>query len=104
MAKMTLEQAVAEQLLRLRKERQARQEDLAFAAQKYGLPWTQATVAAIEKKKRMLTLAEFLLLPLLLSEADKRGGPRAGARVPDFAELVPPAERCVQSSRKGRVP
>ena len=43
-----------------------RQDDLAAVAREYGLPWTRATVAAIEIGRRRLSVEEFLLLPAVL--------------------------------------
>jgi transcriptional regulator with XRE-family HTH domain len=54
----TLEQAIGEELKRLREAAGVRQEAVAFAAQRFGLNWTQPTVAAIENGRRSLSLGE----------------------------------------------
>lgn len=51
----------------LREEHDKRQDEVASAARRWGLRWTQATVAAVETGRRDLSLGELLLLPLVLS-------------------------------------
>jgi transcriptional regulator with XRE-family HTH domain len=83
----TLEQAIGAEVKRLRKADGARQEQLAAAARKYGLKWSQATIAAVELGRRKLSLGEFALLPLVLTEAF--GDPDAGGLLLSHADLVP---------------
>jgi len=45
-----------------------RQEIVALAARRWGLPWSANTVAQIESGRRHLTLEEFFLLPSALSD------------------------------------
>jgi transcriptional regulator with XRE-family HTH domain len=64
----TLTQAIGERIRDLREATGLRQEDVASSARgRFGLLWTQATVAAIETGKRQLTVEELILLPLLLT-------------------------------------
>lgn len=66
----TLEQAIGQQMRRLREAAGVRQETIAAAARFWRLPtWTQATVAAIELGQRGLSVGEFVTLPLLFHEA-----------------------------------
>jgi transcriptional regulator with XRE-family HTH domain len=62
----TAQQVLRTNLLRLRKERGQRQDDLAEAVREVGLEWTQATVAAIETGNRKLSLEEVFLLAVVL--------------------------------------
>lgn len=64
----SLTQAIGERIRYLREATGLRQEDIASSARgRFGLLWTQATVAAIETGKRHLTVEELILLPLLLT-------------------------------------
>jgi hypothetical protein len=64
----TLEQAIGQQMRRLREGAAVRQETIASGAAMWALPWTQATVAAIELGQRGLMLGEFIMLPLVFLE------------------------------------
>ncbi|MGH7413183.1 MAG: helix-turn-helix domain-containing protein [Candidatus Rokuibacteriota bacterium] len=50
-------------LRQLRESRGLRQDEVATLARRWGLEWTQATVATIETGRRQLSVEEFLLLP-----------------------------------------
>lgn len=50
----------------IRVARGARQDDVARAARKAGLPWTRASVASLETGRRAMTVDELRLLPVLL--------------------------------------
>src|SRR5207249_4883529 len=64
----TLTQAIGEGIRELREPTGLRQEDVASRARgRFGLQWTQATVASIETGKRQLTVEELILLPLLMT-------------------------------------
>ena len=63
-----LSQVIGEHIRTLREGSGRRQDDLALTArQRYGLPWTRATVAAIETGKRRLSIEEMVLLPMIMS-------------------------------------
>src|SRR5262244_3383485 len=76
---VTLEEAIGGELKRRREAAQGVTQDaIAVQAQGYGLPWTRATVAAIELGRQQLSLGEFALLPLILNNAGLTGGRRLG--------------------------
>lgn len=56
---------LAWRLKRIRLDREWLQEDVAQRARTIGLRWSQATVAAIEGRRRNVSLGEVLLLPLI---------------------------------------
>jgi len=58
---------VGERLRALRTEHGWQQDDIADAARRQGLRWTQATVAAIESGRRELAVGELLILPWVLA-------------------------------------
>lgn len=57
-----LSAAVGFGLINVRETGRLRQQDVADAAAVLGLPWTQATVAAVEAGRRKLSLAELMLV------------------------------------------
>ena len=59
----TLERTIGQEIRRRREAAHVSQETLAIAARNAGLPWTRATVAAIELGRKQLTLGE--LVPIL---------------------------------------
>lgn len=61
--------AIGSRLRELRDEHGWKQDDVAVAARRMGLDWSQATVAAIETGRRDLTIGELVLLPLTLGVA-----------------------------------
>jgi hypothetical protein len=92
-----LANAVGERLRYSRESCGARQEEVATAARRWGLPWTRATVAGIETGRRRLSLEEFLLLPFWLgSIAVKR---KTGRRVVELADVIPKGEWLVLAPR-----
>jgi hypothetical protein len=82
----TLEQAIGQQMRRLREANGVRQETVAAGAKMWSLPWTQATVAAIELGQRGLSIGEFVMLPLVFGEA---GICRPNGRDLDLEDFVP---------------
>ena len=68
----TLQQAIGRRIRELRQDLGLRQDNVAQGARDVGLPWTQGTVAAIERGGRALALEEFFLLPLALWHASER--------------------------------
>jgi transcriptional regulator with XRE-family HTH domain len=98
----TVEQAIGAEVRRLREADGARQEQLAAAARRFGLRWSQATIAAVELGRRKLSLGEVALLPLVLAEA--LGRPDAGARLLDVAELIPDENQVVDVAPGLRLP
>ncbi len=62
-----LSAGLARRLRAIRKQQGLTQDDVAERARQQGLGWTRATVGKIEAGGRELGLAEFLLLPLILS-------------------------------------
>lgn len=63
---MTLQQVVAQNVRRLRTEKNLRQEDIAMAARRTGLRWTGITITQLESGNRSITMEEFVLLPMIL--------------------------------------
>jgi transcriptional regulator with XRE-family HTH domain len=63
----SVDRLVGRRLARIRTETGGRQTDLAAAARRRGLRWSQATVAGIETGRRALSLEEMLLLPELVT-------------------------------------
>jgi transcriptional regulator with XRE-family HTH domain len=98
----TLEQAIGAEVKRRREADGARQEQLAAAARKYGLKWSQATIAAVELGRRKLSLGELAFLPLILSEA--LGDTDAGGQLFSIAELIPDAAQDVDVAPGLRLP
>jgi transcriptional regulator with XRE-family HTH domain len=66
---LTVDQAIGQRLKELRLELGLRQDQVATAARKAGLDWTQATVAAIERGNRALSLGEWFLLSTVIGFA-----------------------------------
>lgn len=63
---VSLQFVIAENVRRIRRERGLLQEDIATAARWVGLKWSSVTVTQIESQSRLLSLDEFLLLPMIL--------------------------------------
>jgi hypothetical protein len=82
----TLEQAIGQEMRRLREAQGVRQETVAESAKFWGVPWTQATVAAIELGQRGFALGEFVMLPLVFREAGIR---RPNGRHLELEDFVP---------------
>jgi Helix-turn-helix len=83
----TLAQVIGRSIRQWRESHGLRQEDIAAAARRYGLDWTQGTIAAIELGQRQLTLDDVVLFPIILAEVD--GPSDRGALIPNPAEFVP---------------
>ena len=66
MTETTYQEAIRRNILRLREQRGLTQNDLAARAKATGLAWSQATVAAIEKGYRKVSVEEEKLLLMLL--------------------------------------
>jgi hypothetical protein len=66
---LTVDQAIGQRLREVRAELGLRQDQIAMAAQRAGLGWTQSTVAAIERGNRALSLGEWFLLPHVIGMA-----------------------------------
>jgi transcriptional regulator with XRE-family HTH domain len=91
----TVEQAIGQEIRRRREAAGVGQSALAAAARQYGLPWTRATVAAIELGRKQLPLGEMATLSLALSEVLSEEG--AGGRSLDLSDLIPTDERRVSA-------
>jgi transcriptional regulator with XRE-family HTH domain len=78
--------AIGRRLKALRESRALRQGQVAEAARRFGLPWSQATVAAIETGRRRLFLHEALFLPTVLAQLT------AWAPRPQLRDLIPSDE------------
>lgn len=63
---LLLQDVIIDNMRRIRKERGLLQEDIATAARWVGVMWSSLTVTQIESQSRLLSLDEFLLLPLIL--------------------------------------
>ena len=63
---LLLQDVIIENMRRIRRERGLLQEDIATAARWVGVMWSSITVTQIESQSRLLSLDEFLLLPLIL--------------------------------------
>jgi transcriptional regulator with XRE-family HTH domain len=61
-----LQDVIVDNMRRIRRERGLLQEDIATAARWVGVMWSSVTVTQIESQSRLLSLDEFLLLPLIL--------------------------------------
>jgi transcriptional regulator with XRE-family HTH domain len=83
-----LSSVIGRELRTLREAGGVRQEQLAAEARRFGLPWTRATVAAIELGRRQLFVGELLLLPLLLGHGGAGWGYDLADFVPDDARPV----------------
>ena len=66
---LTVDQAIGQRLREVRLELGLRQDQVASAAGRVGLGWTQSTVAAIEGGNRALSLGEWFLLSTLIGHA-----------------------------------
>jgi len=87
----------------LREGRGIRQEDVAAAARRLGLPWTRATIAAIELGRRRLSDVELLSLPTVLSRVGVTvSDAEAALRRPMLRDLVP-ADKTWVALPRGRV-
>jgi transcriptional regulator with XRE-family HTH domain len=82
-----LEQAMGGELKRLREAQGVRQDTIAYVAQKFGLSWTQSTVAAIEGGRRSLSIGELGLLPTIAT--------MAGIFVQRVLDLMPDTDESV---------
>jgi transcriptional regulator with XRE-family HTH domain len=91
----TVEQAIGQEIRRRREAAGVGQSALAAAARKYGLPWTRATVAAIELGRKQLPLGELATLSLALSEA--LGDPEAAEQSLNLSDLIPTDDRHVSA-------
>ena len=63
---LLLQDVIIDNMRRIRRERGLLQEDIATAARWVGVMWSSITVTQIESQSRLLSLDEFLLLPLIL--------------------------------------
>src|SRR4051794_39240988 len=63
----SLSEVVGQQIKHLRAEYGRTQEDVARAAERYGLAWSRLTVVAIEGGRRKIEAEELMLLPWVLS-------------------------------------
>ena len=63
---LLLQDVIVDNMRRIRRERGLLQEDIATAARWVGVMWSSVTVTQIESQSRLLSLDEFLLLPLIL--------------------------------------
>jgi transcriptional regulator with XRE-family HTH domain len=63
---LQLQDVIVDNMRRIRRERGLLQEDVATAARWVGVMWSSVTVTQIESQSRLLSLDEFLLLPLIL--------------------------------------
>jgi transcriptional regulator with XRE-family HTH domain len=59
---------VGERLRRFREEKSLRQEDIAEAAKRYGLPWGRSSVASLESGSRNLSIEELMVMSLIIAE------------------------------------
>lgn len=66
---LTIDAAIGKRIRELRKEAGVKQEFLALCARRWGVEWSRPQVAWIETGRRKIQLAEFLILPAILSEA-----------------------------------
>lgn len=94
--------ALGERLRELREVQQKRQGDMAAAARKCGLRWTQATVAAVETGRRRLSIEELLLLPFILFEAKIHKPKNQERPLLELADIFP-KEGMVPLTTKTRV-
>lgn len=62
----TLQDVIRKNIRRLRLKRQLRQEEVAAMARRFGVPWSQATIAAIERGTRKVALEEGYILMTVL--------------------------------------
>jgi hypothetical protein len=90
---LTVDQAIGQRLRQLRGEYGLRQDQVATAARRVGLGWTQSTVAAIEHGNRGLSLGEWFMLPMVVGFAGGGAGPW-----PKLAELLPDSGRVAVSA------
>lgn len=78
---ISFDTAIGAGLAAFRHSKGWRQEDLAQRAREAGLPWTRATIAAIERGRREIGLAEGMRLTLALQQ------PLGRLIVPDLDEI-----------------
>jgi transcriptional regulator with XRE-family HTH domain len=78
--------AIGSRLKAIRESHALRQGQVAEAARRFGLPWSQATVAAIETGRRRLFLHEALFLPTMLGQLT------AWTSQPELRDLIPSDE------------
>jgi transcriptional regulator with XRE-family HTH domain len=88
MGEVTIDRGIGQQLERIRREQDLSVEQIAAGARDLGLAWSRNTVLGIERGKRGLNIAEFLLLPLVLDRSFERLGRSVppispGALLPD---------------------
>jgi hypothetical protein len=86
----TVERAIGREIGRRREEAEISQSGVAMCARQFGLPWTRATIAAIELGRKELTLGELLLMPLILKEAGVSRAPLS------LGDLIPTDDRPVE--------
>jgi hypothetical protein len=79
-----MQEALAARLKARRLDSKLSQDQVAAAARDCGLEWYRETVAAIEKGKRTLSLAEFFLLPMVWSRAQGSMHPKM-----ELADFLP---------------
>lgn len=72
MRDQTIDQGIGARLEDLRRTKGLTDEDIATGARDLGLPWSRNTVLGIERGKRGLNVAEFLLLPQVLERVFER--------------------------------
>jgi hypothetical protein len=99
-----LDQAIGQRLREFRELNGRRQDEIAGAAREWGLPWTRATIAAIELGRRKIAIEEFLLLPTVLRSLNF-AGPVPGRKNAAPIELwdLLPENGSVSLSRETRV-
>src|SRR5215831_3838122 len=66
---MTLDEAIGLKLKTLREKRGIPREIVALIARRSGLNWSRAQLSLIESGRRSLTLGEWFVLPMILTEA-----------------------------------
>lgn len=96
-----LNQLVAQNLERIRKERGWSQDEVASRGWRVGLPWSRSTITALEGARRTLTVSELVLLALTLdtSVAELLAG-RGNALLGDDTELSLSDVRALLSGNK----
>jgi hypothetical protein len=86
----TVERAIGREIGRRREEAEISQSDVAMYAREIGLPWTRATIAAIELGRKQLSVGELLLMPLILKKA------RVTRELVALWDLIPAEDRRVE--------
>jgi transcriptional regulator with XRE-family HTH domain len=87
--RVTVERAIGREIGRRREAAKITQSEVAMYARQLFLPWTRATIAAIELGRKELTLAELAVMLLVLKEAGI-----SSTRL-SLGDLIPPDDRPV---------